>query len=194
MRSTAFSVAAAFIFSSAAFVGNAAAEEKKSNGDVFINHGSIILMENDKATRFITPKALMNHGRFQIRIKRPQEQEANVAAAPQPTLSERIEARRIMHEANQAYFNNDLTKSWELVAKAEQLDPDFYRIKTMKGSLLYKIGSVDLATEVWNESLTQHPDQPEIVQTLQAIKSKSGHLPGTVAKGETPATKTKALQ
>lgn len=169
---------------------SAPAEEAGKN-EVFINHGSIVLMENDAITKFITPKLLMEHGRFEVRIKRPKA-EAAPEALPAATLSERIEARRIMHDANQAYFAGDIAKSWELVTQAEQLDPTFYRIKTMKGSLLYKIGSVDLALEVWQESLLQNPNQPEIVQTLQAIKSRSAGAGSTVAAGADVNAKKKA--
>lgn len=172
----------------------AVAEEAATN-EVFVNHGSVVLMENDTITKFVTPKVLLEHGRFEIRIKRPKKVEVVPEAAPIPTLSERIEARRIMHDANQAYFGGDIQKSWELVARAEQLDPSFYRIKTMKGSLLYKIGSVDLALEVWQESLAQNPNQPEIVQTLQAIKNRPATAGSTVATGtDVNAKKKAALQ
>lgn len=163
-------------------------------GDVFINNGSVVLMEKDKTTKFITPKELLAHGRFEIRIKRPKTAEdQKEETIPTPTLSERIEARRIMHEANQAYFSGDIAKSWDLISQAEKLDPTFYRIKTMKGSLLYKIGSTDLAVEIWTESLAQHPDQPEIVQTLESLK-KIGAAGPAIANGVAPGKKKAALQ
>lgn len=173
-------------------ISPASAEEAAATNEVFVNNGSVVLMENDTITKFITPKELLENGRFEIRIKRPKPVEVVAEELPAPTLSERIEARRIMHDANQAYFAGDIQKSWELVAKAEELDPTFYRIKTMKGSLLYKIGSVDLAQEVWQESLAQNPNQPEIVQTLQAIKSRPAAAGSTVAKGDDTNAKKKA--
>jgi hypothetical protein len=170
----------------------AAEADHKENSEVFVNHGSVVLMEQDKTTKFITPKELLAHGRFEIRIKRPKPVEAQPEVIPAPTLSERIEARRIMHEANQAYFSGDIAKSWDLIAQAEKLDPDFYRIKTMKGSLLYKIGSTDLAVEIWTESLAQNPDQPEIVHTIESLK-KGGEAGPAIAKGAATDNK-KALQ
>ena len=142
----------------------------KKVGEVYLNQGNLVLEEDGKITKFITPSALSEHGRFQVRIKRPKAAvvpDAVPESTVEPaTLSQRIEARRIMNDANAAFFKGDVTKAWDLVVQAEKLDPTFYLIKTMKGSLLYKIGSTDLALEVWNESLTQNPDQPEIRQLM----------------------------
>jgi hypothetical protein len=169
-----------------------AQEAPKKAGEVYLNQGNLVLEEDGKITKFITPSALPEHGRFQVRISRPKAVLPEVLPeAPQEpaTLSQRIEARRIMNDANAAFFKGDVTKAWDLVVQAENLDPSFYLIKTMKGSLLYKIGSTDLALEVWNESLAQNPDQPEIRQLMNTLlnqaKSPSGiatSLPGEPVK------------
>lgn len=156
----------------AAAVDPDAPDAKVKKREAFFNNGTLVLVEDGKVTRFIAPKAFAESGRFQIKIPRPAA--APVAAAPAASaerpLADRIEARRIMNEANQAFFNGETAKTWELVAKAEALDPSFFRIKTMKGSLLYKIGSVDLAREIWQESLAQNPEQPEIVEKLKSME------------------------
>ncbi len=137
--------------------------------EAYFNNNAVVLEEEGEITKFITPKLLSDHGNFQIRISRPK------ALPEEPkkviTLGDKIEARRIMHEANQTFFNGEIAKTWELVAQAEDLDPDYYRIKTMKGSLLYKIGSKNLALEVWMESLAQNPDQPEILAVIKGQKT-----------------------
>ena len=93
-----------------------APDEEKPH--VFFNHGNIVLDEDGKVTRFITPSTLREHGRFQIKIKRPKKKviPEQKQEAPVVTLSDRIEARRIMHDANQAYFKGEVAKTWELVA------------------------------------------------------------------------------
>lgn len=169
----------------------------KKVGEVYLNQGNLVLEEDGKITKFITPSALSEHGRFQVRIKRPK---AAVLpdAVPEPTvepatLSQRIEARRIMNDANAAFFKGDVTKAWDLVVQAENLDPTFYLIKTMKGSLLYKIGSTDLALEVWNESLTQNPDQPEIRQLMSTLLNQA-KAPAGIATGLPTAPKKVSRQ
>lgn len=154
-------------------------------GEVYLNQGNLVLEEDGKITKFITPKALSEHGRFQVRIARPKAVVPEVLpeAPKEPAnLSQRIEARRIMNDANDAFFKGDVTKAWDLVMQAEKLDPSFYLIKTMKGSLLYKIGSTDLALEVWNESLAQNPDQPEIRQLMTTLLNNA-KVPAGIATG-----------
>ena len=165
-----------------------AVKAKTVQRDVYVNDGNIVLEEDGKITQYIAPKRLLDNGRFQIRINRPK---AEVITDPQEvaasTLSDRIEARKIMHDANQAYFKGEIAKTWELVAQAEKLDPNFYRVITMKGSLLYKIGSTELAVEVWMESLAQNPNQPEIAKLIESILNKTGSklnvAKGSVAPG-----------
>ncbi len=152
--------------------------------DVYVNQGDLVLEEDGKVTKFIAPQKLMDHGRFEIKINRPkvEENEATPVEVAAASLADRIEARRIMHDANQAYFKGEIAKTWELVAQAEKLDPTYYRVITMKGSLLYKIGSTKLAVEVWMESLAQNPNQPEIAKLIESIVAKTAS-PNTIAKG-----------
>ena len=162
-----------------------AQDASKKAGEVYLNQGNLVLEEEGKITKFITPRALSEHGRFQVRIARPKAAVPEVLpeAPKEPAnLSQRIEARRIMNDANAAFFKGDVTKAWDLVVQAETLDPSFYLIKTMKGSLLYKIGSTDLALEVWNESLAQNPDQPEIKQLMTTLLNNA-KAPAGIAAG-----------
>ena len=169
-------LAALTIGSAVAFT--ALAEESEPEKEAFFNNGELVLEEDGKVTRFVTPREFADSARFVLRIKREKKEEPiPVVEETPPSLAERIEARKIMHEANQAYLKGELERTWELVAAAEQLDPDFYRIKTVKGSLLYKIGSRELAIEIWQESLRQNPDQPEIVQMIKKLGG-----PKTIAK------------
>ena len=183
-----------FIVIVATFAGTTplfAEEDSSATPDVYVNHGDIVLEEDGVITKFITPKALMDLGRFEIRIKKPTKEDvAPVQPVGVASLSDRIEARRIMQDANQAYFKGDIAKTWELVEQAEKLDPTFYRVITMKGSLLYKIGSTELAVEVWMESLAQNPDQPEIINVIQGIKNKTKSQL-TIAKGSKTQTSKK---
>lgn len=153
-----------------------AVKQEKPKTIAYLNHDRIVLEEEEKITKFFTPKELLNHGRFQVRIKKPKEIVPEGQERPQPTMADKIEARRLMHVANQAYFKGEVSKAWELVEKAEALDPDFYRIKTMKGSLLYKIGSVDLAKEIWMKSLEQNPNQPEIIKVINQLNAGQSQL------------------
>ena len=159
------------LLSSLVIQGSSFAAEKEEI-DVYVsNGGEIVLHEKDKITRFITPKKLIMNGSYQVVIKREVKIEDQVALK-EPTESEKIEARRIMYNANQAFFKGGIEKAWELIEKAEALDPDYYRIKSMKGSLLYKIGSKDLAISLWKQSLAINPNQPEIVAILNKAQKE----------------------
>ncbi len=140
--------------------------------DVIDNQGDLILIEKDKKTRYITPKEINSTGSFLVKIQRERAKEEEARKAP--TQDEKIEARKLMFEANQAFFKGEFQKVWDLIDQAENLDPEFYRIKSMKGSLLYRIGSKDLAVSLWQESLKVNPDQPDIIELLQNTQKELG--------------------
>lgn len=137
--------------------------------------GSIVLMEDDKITKFITPRQLTAAGSFEIVVKRGGNAVAGERApGAEPTEAERIEARRIMYKANQAFFKGDIEGTWDLVEQAEKLDPNYARVLSMKGSLLYKIGSVGLAKYLWNKSLQMDPNQEDIREALRQADRAAG--------------------
>lgn len=138
--------------------------------DVYENYGDFVLVEKSKVTRFVTPQSIHANGNFTIRIKRNPTAEPVVKA--EPSQNDKIEARKLMYNANQAFFSGNFEKAWELVEQAEAKDPSFYRIKSMKASLLYRIGSKDLAVTLWQESLAINPDQPEIVDILKKTETE----------------------
>jgi hypothetical protein len=175
---------------SSALVGGA----QKPAPEVYINNGNLVLEENGKVTQFIIPKKLLDNGRYQIRVKRPAvEKNQPPKETLATTLSDRIEARRIMHDANQAYYKGEIAKTWDLVAKAEKLDPKFYRVITMKGSLLYKIGSEELAAEVWQKSLQQNPDQPEIAKLIDKILKQTATKSGAISNNLSSPSNKKVI-
>ncbi|MBP9707194.1 MAG: hypothetical protein KBD78_06080 [Oligoflexales bacterium] len=141
--------------------------------DVYENYGDLVLVEKNKVTKFITPKDIHANGSYVVRIKKIDDANNSIDEKT-ASQEEKIEARRIMFQANQEFFNGNLDKAWDLIEQAEKLDKDFYRIKSMKGSLLYRIGSKDLAVAMWQESLALNPAQPEIVKMLQETQKELG--------------------
>lgn len=141
--------------------------------DVYENYGDLVLVEKNKVTKFITPKDIHANGSYVVRIKKIDDANNSIDEKT-ASQEEKIEARRIMFQANQEFFNGNLDKAWDLIEQAEKLDKDFYRIKSMKGSLLYRIGSKDLAVAMWQESLALNPAQPEIVKLLQETQKELG--------------------
>jgi tetratricopeptide (TPR) repeat protein len=137
--------------------------------EVFENHGDLVLRDGDQQQRLLVPSQMRSHSRFIIRAKRATDATTarDAAVAAGSSTENKVAARRIMYQANQAFFKGEIEKTWELIEQAEKLDPEFYRIKSMKGSLLFKIGSKDLAVELWRESLTKNPNQPEIRAMLE---------------------------
>jgi Flp pilus assembly protein TadD len=87
-------------------------------------------------------------------------------------MDQKVKAQKLLFQANQQFIRGNITKTWELVDQAKRLDPAHYRIKTMEGSLLYRMGSKDLAFDRWGESLKQNPDQPELLAIMKEAKRK----------------------
>jgi len=167
-----------------------AAESSEPVLDVYENYGDFVLVEKNKVTRFVTPQSLHANGNFSIRIKRAPAPET---VKKEITQADRIEARKLMYSANQAFFAGNFEKAWELVEQAEVKDPSFFRIKSMKASLLYRIGSKDLAVALWQESLSLNPDQPEIIEILNKTARELGETEKALLqadKSQVPAATT----
>lgn len=139
-----------------------------SNIGVYENNGDLVVSEGEIQQKLLIPSIMKTKSRFQIRIKKSDT--TQLSNLGEPSLDAKVEARRIMFKANQAFFSGDLEKTWELIDQAEKLDPGYYRIRNMKGSLLYKLGSRDVARELWKTSLEINPEQPDIKALLDNTK------------------------
>lgn len=154
----------------------ALAQEAKETLEVYENLNDIVVVEPKGPKRLVTPKKLHANGRYLIRIKKPEP----VAEAPTPepapakeaNLDERTRAAKLLFDANAAFFKGDIETAWNNIDEAEKLEPNNVRIKNMKGSILYKVGSKELAIPVWEQSLAINPDQPEIRQMLEKSKEE----------------------
>jgi lipopolysaccharide biosynthesis regulator YciM len=140
--------------------------------EVFQSYGDLVVREGAEQRRLIIPSEMRSHPRFVIRTKRSNEALALTNPQREPSTEDKVNARKVMYQANQAFFKGEIEKAWQLVEEAENLDPDFYRIKSMKGSLLFKIGSKELAVDLWRDSLTKNPDQPEIRAMLEKTEKE----------------------
>lgn len=135
--------------------------------------GDLVLVEKKGTTRLITPSTMFKRGRFSVRVPRPKavvESPAEVKLKT-PSVTDRVNAQKYLFAANQAFFDSELDKAWALVDRAEQLDPTDHRIMNMKGSLLYRTGSKDLAVALWKQSLKARPDQPDIKKMLETAST-----------------------
>lgn len=156
--------------------------------EVYENEEDLVLVEPNGPRRLVTPRNIHANGRYMIRMKKPDSEVADAALAPKtPSQEDLVKARKHLFDANEAFFKGDLQKTWSLIDEAEKLDPGNYRIMSMKGSLLYRIGSKDLAVPLWEQSLAINPDQPEIRQILEKTVQEKTALDRSVpdkSKGE----------
>lgn len=136
------------------------------------NHGRAILLHADQehgVERITPPHNIYSIGRLELRVARPgAKPQAKTETAV--SLADKVKARRLLTEANQAFFRGDLPRSWQLIDQAEGLNPHDHKILSMKGSLLFKTGSKDLAVQLWQSSLQQNPNQPDIAALLKQVQ------------------------
>ncbi len=161
----------------------------KKTLEVYENEEDLVLVEPNGPRRLVTPRNIHANGRYLIRMKKPEVGAvAEAGSAPKtPSQDDLVKARKHLFDANEAFFKGDLQKTWSLIDEAEKLDPGNYRIMSMKGSLLYRIGSKDLAVPLWEQSLAINPDQPEIRQILEKTVQEKTALDRSVpdkSKGE----------
>ncbi len=140
--------------------------------EVYENNSDLVLVEPEGPRKLVAPKKLQSNGRYIIRMKKDAAMPVVEDKAKEPTQEELISARKYLFDANEAFFKGDLQRAWALIDEAEKLDPENYRIKSMKGSLLYRTGSKDLAIPLWEQSLATNPDQPEIRKILEKSKEE----------------------
>ena len=74
----------------------------------------------------------------------------------------------LLYRAKTFFKEGLATKAWDFVNEAEELSPNDYRVKAMKGSLLYKSGDYEEAKKYWQESLDRNPEQPKIKKLLKS--------------------------
>lgn len=141
--------------------------------EVVEGKSEIIVYQNGKARTLIVPPQLIDSSRYFIKLAKDTATDGELSAG-QTSMDERVKAQKLLYEANQQFIKGNITKTWEMVDKAKQLDPNHYRIKTMEGSLLYQMGSKDLAFTRWQESLKQNPDQPELLAVMKEAQQKEG--------------------
>lgn len=140
--------------------------------EVYESSNDLVLVEPEGPRKLVAPRKLQTNGRYIIRMKKDAPLAAVEEKPKQATQEELIKARKYLFDANEAFFKGDLQKAWSMIDEAEKLDPENYRIKSMKGSLLYRTGSKDLAIPLWEQSLAINPDQPEIRRILEKSKEE----------------------
>ena len=166
-------IAASLWFASTVFAVEPTTESKNVTAPLEIVEGKseIVVYQNGRARTLIVPPRLLESSRYFIKLAKDDKVEGELSAG-QISMNQRVKAQKLLYQANQQFIKGNITRTWALVDEAKQLDPNHYRIKTMEGSLLYKMGSKDLAFSRWEESLKQNPDQPELMAILKEAKRK----------------------
>lgn len=139
--------------------------------EVIEGKSEIVVYQNGKARTLIVPPRMLESSRYFIKLADDDLNGSDLAVG-QTTMDQRVQAQKLLFQANQEFIQGNVSRTWELVDKAKQLDPSHYRIKTMEGSLLYRMGSKDLAFKRWGESLQQNPDQPELLAIMKEANRK----------------------
>lgn len=88
------------------------------------------------------------------------------------TMQGPTELTKILYDAKSYFQKGNTGKAWELVNKAEEVDPIDYRVTGMKGSLFYVAGKYLKAIEYWKRSLEVYNDQPDILHYIKKVEEK----------------------
>ena len=86
-----------------------------------------------------------------------------------PPEKKETDVGKLMLRAYTAFKNGRLERSMDFLKEAETLAPNHPSIKTMKGSIYYKLGVIDKAKKAWTESLRINPNQKKVRDYLKRI-------------------------
>ena len=88
-----------------------------------------------------------------------------------PPLPPETNVGRLMLKAYATFKRGQLEKSMTYLDQAERLAPKHPTIKTMKGSIYYRLGLLQEARKFWLESLKLNPNQQSVRKFLEKIGS-----------------------
>ena len=165
-------VSAIMVFSHSLHGLESESPKTKSPVEVIEGRSEIIVYKDGTSRSFIVSPKLLESSRYLIKIGKEKDETGTISSL-NISMADRVQAQKLLFKANQHFIKGQITKTWELVDAAKKLDPSHYRIKTMEGSLLYQMGSKDLAMTRWQQSLKQNPDQPELVAILKENTNKN---------------------
>jgi len=77
-----------------------------------------------------------------------------------------------IRKAKEFYAGGHFKKAWNLLKKAEEMDPKNPIIKTMSGSIQLHLGNIQEAIYYYKESLDIDPNQPDVKKQLKELEGK----------------------
>lgn len=78
---------------------------------------------------------------------------------------------RLLFEAQNLFKRSQFSESWSLVDQAEKLSPRNPKVLVMKGSLLYRAKSTELALQYYEAALKIDPSQSQVKVLIGKLKS-----------------------
>ncbi len=79
---------------------------------------------------------------------------------------------KYIYQAKKLFNSGDKVAAWDLIDRLEEVAKDDYRIKTMKGSLLYQSGDFAGAITYWQESLKLNKNQADVMMMLEKAQRR----------------------
>lgn len=76
----------------------------------------------------------------------------------------------LIQQAVRAFQNREYQTSLSMLNDAEEIDPKNFQVKSMKGSVFFKIGSTKSALKYWKDSIALNPHQPKIKRYLRKLE------------------------
>jgi tetratricopeptide (TPR) repeat protein len=83
------------------------------------------------------------------------------------------EVSKYILKAKKLFNKGDVVGAWDVVDRLEEVAPNNYRIKTMKGSLFYRAGEYEKAIMYWKESLKLNRNQAEVRAMIRKAERES---------------------
>jgi predicted Zn-dependent protease len=149
--------------------------DDKYGYEFYEKDGDLIIIDRTE-NRSFKFKNIKTYDNFRVRVgslkshrdkEQPQTKEEKAAVDLQEQ-GKKVDAQ--LREANQLYFKGQFQKCLQTLQEIEALSPNDYQIKTMMGSVYFKLNDQMKAKEYWQNSLKLNPAQPELVEKLKVIK------------------------
>jgi tetratricopeptide (TPR) repeat protein len=163
------------------------------------DQNSVTVAINGKINQYFLPEELLDLPHYIIKIPRSEfslgvkgqdriwKNNFSELELDQMASQNLARVEELIKVAKEHFHQGKLSQALQLLSDASKISPSNYVVKTMMGSIYFKLGNKSMASKNWNESLYLNPLQPKVSRYLE-------HLGQKKKKGKTLETKAKMMK
>ncbi|SMF00046.1 hypothetical protein [Pseudobacteriovorax antillogorgiicola] len=142
--------------------------------EIYENNGEMIIETEKGVHRIKIDDALKNESSYDIKLHERNfiDDESQFILRRELSLKEKTKLTRLLFNAKSDYSKRNFEKSLKQVDEALDIDPWNFELFNMKGSIMYMMGSPELALKYWQKSILINENQEKLKSTIAKVESE----------------------